>query len=163
MNPLNNGLWAYLAASPLLGLTVTLVAYQAAHWLYRRSGNHAAANPVLLAMLMLMGFLSLTGISYQRYFEGAQFVHFLLGPATVALAIPLYGQLRRLHAMALPLVLALCETSWNAVWALAIAPRFCASRSRRLSIAPAVLAFARARSSACRSAVASLSRCRAAS
>ena len=137
MNPLNNGLWAYLAASPLLGLTVTLVAYQAAHWLYRRSGNHAAANPVLLAMLMLMGFLSLTGISYQRYFEGAQFVHVLLGPATVALAIPLYGQLRRLHAMALPLLLALCAGSATAIISAVLIARACgASLATQLSLAP---------------------------
>lgn len=137
MNPASKDLWAYLSASPLLGLTITLVAYQAAHWLYRRSGNHPAANPVLLAMLMLIAFLSATGISYQRYFEGAQFVHFLLGPATVALAIPLYGQLRRLHAMVLPLLVSLLAGSFTAIVSAVLIARACgASLTTQLSFAP---------------------------
>lgn len=137
MNSANNGLWAYLSTSPLLGLTVTLLAYQCAHWLYRKAGNHPAANPVLIAMTMLIAFLELSGISYQRYFEGAQFVHFLLGPATVALAIPLYGQLRRLHAMALPLLVSLFIGSATAiVSAVLIARVLGASLATQLSFAP---------------------------
>jgi hypothetical protein len=96
--------WVYLAASPLLGLTMTLLAYQGATWLHRRSGGHPLANPVLLAVAVLVALLALTGTSYQTYFDGAQFVHFLLGPATVALAIPLYAQFDRLRRMALPLL-----------------------------------------------------------
>ena len=107
--------WAYLAASPLLGLTITLVAYQAAHWLFRKAKFHPAANPVLLSVLLLVPLLQLTGTPYKTYFEGAQFVHFLLGPATVALAIPLYGQIRRLHAMVMPLAIALLVGSATAI------------------------------------------------
>ncbi len=132
-----HGLWAYLATSPLLGLTLTLLAYQCAHWLFRRSGSHPAANPVLLAMLMLMGFMYLTDTPYATYFEGAQFVHFLLGPATVALAIPLYGQMRRLRAMALPLLVALLAGSASAiVSAVLIARALGASVATQLSFAP---------------------------
>jgi predicted murein hydrolase (TIGR00659 family) len=86
-------IWAYLAASPLLALTLTLVAYQAGSWVYRRAGLNPLLNPVLLAVILILAVLLPTGTSYQTYFEGAQFVHFLLGPATVALAIPLYRQL----------------------------------------------------------------------
>ena len=80
-------IWVYLAASPLLGLTVTLLAYQLAHALYRKSGQHPLANPVLIAVAILGTLLGLTGTAYETYFAGAQFVHFLLGPATVALEI----------------------------------------------------------------------------
>ncbi|WP_026381232.1 LrgB family protein [Afifella pfennigii] len=90
-------IWVYLAASPLLALTLTLMAYQLGAFLYRRAGMNPLLNPVLIAVLILVAILILTGTSYESYFEGAQFVHFLLGPATVALAIPLYRQLHQLR------------------------------------------------------------------
>ncbi|QID17187.1 LrgB family protein [Nitrogeniibacter mangrovi] len=98
-----SGLWVYLSARPLLGLTMTLVAYGIAWRIHQRFKSHPLANPVLIAVLLLVTVLTLTHTPYQRYFDGAQFVHFLLGPATVALAIPLYGQLQRLRRLALPL------------------------------------------------------------
>jgi putative effector of murein hydrolase len=54
-------------------------------------------NPVLIAVLALVAMLLLTGTGYADYFDGAQFVHFMLGPATVALAVPLYSQLKALR------------------------------------------------------------------
>lgn len=87
-------LWVYLSASPLLHLTLTLAAYVAARRLYLRFGSSPLLNPVLLAVLALVALLRLTDTPYRVYFEGAQFVHFLLGPATVALAIPLYRQVQ---------------------------------------------------------------------
>jgi hypothetical protein len=93
MTPPISEIWVYLSASPLLGLTITLLAYQGAFWIYQRSGCNPLANPVLIAVTVLVLFLTLTATSYETYFEGAKFVHFLLGPATVALAIPLYMQL----------------------------------------------------------------------
>lgn len=129
--------WAYLAASPLLGLTVTLVAYQAAYGLFRKAKFHPAANPVLLAVLILVPLLQLTHTPYKTYFEGAQFVHFLLGPATVALAIPLYGQIRRLHAMVFPLAVALLAGSLTAILtALIIGKLLGASTVTLISLAP---------------------------
>ncbi|MEI2422770.1 LrgB family protein, partial [Arthrospira platensis SPKY2] len=61
---------------------------------------------MLVAMLALIGLLLVTGTSYDTYFEGAQFIHFLLGPATVALAVPLYDNLRQIREMLLPLLFA---------------------------------------------------------
>ncbi len=130
-------IWVYLSASPLLGLTVTLLAYQGAWWLYKYAGFHPLANPVLLAVAALVLLLELTGTPYQTYFDGAQFVHFLLGPATVALAIPLHAQLPRLRAMALPLLTALLAGSLAAiVSAVAIGRLFGASEASLLSLAP---------------------------
>jgi len=130
-------IWVYLAASPLLGLTVTLVAYQAGYWLYRRSGHNPLVNPVLIAVVALVALLTLTGVDYATYFEGAQFVHFLLGPATVALAIPLFQQLRQLRQSLLAILVSVVAGSLTAAGsAVGIAWLLGASRETMLSLAP---------------------------
>jgi predicted murein hydrolase (TIGR00659 family) len=83
-------LWIYLSATPLFGLTATLVVYVLAQALYARLGQAAWANPVLWSVVTLASLLILTGVDYPTYFSGAQFIHFLLGPAVVALAWPLW-------------------------------------------------------------------------
>ena len=129
--------WVYLSASPLIGLTLTLLAYQFAFWLYQRSGHRAWANPVLIAIFLITLFLWATNIPYKRYFEGAQFVHFLLGPATVALAVPLFAQWKRLRRMALPLMVALFAGSATAaVSAMFIAKALGATPATVFSLAP---------------------------
>lgn len=85
-------LWVYLSREPLAALTATLLAWLAATWCAERARWHPAANPVLIAVLLLAAALLALGVEYRAYFAGAQFVHFLLGPATVALAVPLYRQ-----------------------------------------------------------------------
>ena len=99
--------WVYLAATPLLWLTLTLVAYLFAFALYRRSGFNPLVNPVAIAICVLLAILLSTQTSYQTYFDGAQFVHFLLGPATVALAVPLYEQWGKLRTHWVALMVAL--------------------------------------------------------
>ncbi len=130
-------IWVYLAATPLLGLTVTLLAYQLGHVIYRRAGLSPFANPVLIAVIVLVSLLALTGTDYATYFEGAQFVHFLLGPATVALAVPLYRNLKAVQRSALPLLIALLVGTVTAAGsAVGIAWLFGASRETLLSLAP---------------------------
>jgi predicted murein hydrolase (TIGR00659 family) len=99
--------WVYLSASPLLGLTMTLCAYLAAQSIFARCKASPLANPVMISIALIAAVLWLSGMSYERYFSGAQFVHFLLGPATVALAVPLVRQLPRLRRALLPLGAAL--------------------------------------------------------
>ncbi|MCB1916444.1 MAG: LrgB family protein [Rhodocyclaceae bacterium] len=130
-------IWVYLAATPLLGLTLTLVCYQIAFAIHRRLGMHPAANPVLLAVAMLVAVLLATDTPYPVYFDGAQFVHFLLGPATVALAVPLHAQFGRLKKLALPLLVALVAGSLAAALsAVALGAMFGASRELLMSLAP---------------------------
>jgi len=130
-------IWVYLSATPLLGLTITLVVYQLAYWVYRRAGFHPLLNPVALAVLALVVVLKATGTDYATYFDGAQFVHFLLGPATVALAVPLYAQLGKLKTQALPLLGALLIGSLVAIGsAVGIAWALGASRTTLVSLAP---------------------------
>ncbi|HET7526539.1 MAG TPA: LrgB family protein, partial [Burkholderiaceae bacterium] len=83
-------LWIYLAATPLFGLTATIVTYLLAQALYARLGQAPWANPVLWTVLVLVALLAVTRTPYPTYFSGAQFIHFLLGPAVVALAWPLW-------------------------------------------------------------------------
>jgi len=89
MNHSIQHLWTPLAATPLLWLVVTLAAYVIGLAMRRDCGGSAFASPVLVAIVFVVVVVLATGTSYKAYFAGAQFINFLLGPATVALAIPL--------------------------------------------------------------------------
>ena len=130
-------IWVFLASSPLLWLTVTVMVYLGALWLHRLSGRHALVNPVLVSVAALVCVLLLTRTPYPTYFDGAKFVHFLIGPATVALAVPLYGQLDRLKRMWLPIGIALLVGSATAIAsAVGIGYLLGASGETLLSLAP---------------------------
>ena len=130
-------IWVYLSANPLAGLTLTLVAYQCGLWLFEKLGRRPVLNPVLIAVILIAGVLSLSGIDYRTYFDGAQFVHFLLGPATVALAVPLYNQFQEVRRSALALVVALLVGSTaSALSAVALVWAFGGSAATILSMAP---------------------------
>ncbi|ACA16336.1 LrgB family protein [Methylobacterium sp. 4-46] len=130
-------LWVFLAHSPLLWLTVTLVAYVVADRVSLATNRHPLANPVLHAIWMIGLVLFATGTPYPVYFEGAQFVHFLLGPATVALAIPLYEHRATVLRALGPMLAALAIGSLVAVsTALAIARLLKVPDDVLLSLAP---------------------------
>lgn len=100
-------LWVYLSASPLLWLTLTLVTWILASELSKRLGRHPLVNPVLISILALSVMMITAEVPYERYFAGAQFIHFLLGPATVAIAVPLYRKWDDVRALLLPISVAL--------------------------------------------------------
>ncbi len=136
MNPFID-IWLYLSASPLLTLTLTLVAYQLAFLLYRKCKYNPLLNPVLVSVTMLVSILIFTKTSYKTYFDGAQFIHFLLGPATVALAIPLHAQMPKLRQVYKPMLVALIFSSFAAALsAVILAIILGVSRSTILSFAP---------------------------
>ena len=83
-------IWIYLQAEPLFWLTLTIGSYLIADFIYRKSNLFPLLNPVALSVLLVSLILISFNIQYERYFDGAKFIHFLLGPATVALAIPIY-------------------------------------------------------------------------
>ena len=107
--PAIHEIWVYLSGSPLLALTLTLGAYQLGLVAYGRSGRNPLANPVLIAVLLVACVIQAIDMPYAKYFEGAQFVHFLLGTATVSLAVPIYKGLAALHGRILPLLAALAS------------------------------------------------------
>jgi predicted murein hydrolase (TIGR00659 family) len=100
-------LWVYLETTPLFWLTATLAAFLVADALAKAAHRHPLVNPVAIAIAILGALLKLTGADYQTYFNGAQFVHFLLGPATVALGVPIYTNLALVKRNFWPLAAAL--------------------------------------------------------
>lgn len=130
-------LWVYLTQGPLLWLTVTLAGYAVADWLALRSGRHPLVNPVLVSVVLVGGVLVASGTGYATYFEGAQFIHFLLGPATVALALPLWEHRAVVRRSAVPMLAALAAGSVvAAVSAVGIVWAFGAPEAVVVAIAP---------------------------
>jgi predicted murein hydrolase (TIGR00659 family) len=107
--------WASVLHSPLLGLVLTLAAYLGARLLWTRSGHHSLANPVLVSIAAVVLVLLATGIDYADYLDGAQYISFLLGPATVALALPLHRQARHIRRSALPILVSLVAGAVSAI------------------------------------------------
>jgi len=132
-----NGLWVYLSASPLFGLTLTLIAYGIGYRLYSAAKSNPLINPVLIAIAIIITVLTVLHIPYQDYFAGGQFIHFLLGPATVGLALPLYKQVAKLKRLWLSISLALLfGVSLASFSTLLIAKYLGASHETLLSLAP---------------------------
>lgn len=110
VNPLSLHLfhvWAYLQARPLLGLASTLCAWEIACTFDRRAGHKAYSNPTVWSVLMLIAALLLTHTSYRTYFSGAVYIYFLLGPATVALAVPMYANWPAIKRYFVPILVSL--------------------------------------------------------
>ena len=132
-----NGLWVYLSASPLFGLTLTLIAYGIGYRLYSAAKSNPLINPVLIAIAIIIAVLTALHISYQDYFAGGQFIHFLLGPATVGLALPLYKQVAKLKRLWLTISLTLIVgVSLASASTVLIAHYLGASHETLLSLAP---------------------------
>src|SRR3546814_846683 len=130
-------LWTHLADSSLLGLFLSLLAYLLALVGYKRAAGNPLLLPVLTAVIAIVAFLIATGTPYPVYARHTWFLQFLIGPATVALAIPLYGQLNRLRHMFLPIVVALLAGCITAVVsAVAIAWALGATFATQASVAP---------------------------
>lgn len=130
-------LWSYLSTTPLIWLTTTILAYLVAHGFAQHLGNPPWANPVLMSVLLIAPVLWLTQTDYTTYFEGAQFIHFLLGPATVALALPLWDNRDTIRTSIAPIVLALIIGSIVAAGsAILLARAFGLPMEILLSLAP---------------------------
>jgi len=144
-------LWVYLSTTPLTWLAATLGAYLLADRISDALGRRPLANPVLLAVLILVIVLTTTGTDYRTYFDGAQFVHFMLGPATVALAVPLVAEARRVRRMLLPMLAALFAGATTAIvsavgvaWLLGASPATLASLAPKSVTTPVAMAIAEA-------------------
>lgn len=102
-----DGLWAHLSGGALFWLTLTLVVYSIADRLSLLARRNPLANPVLHSVWVIGTILVVSGTPYETYFDGAYFIHFLLGPATVALALPLYENRRVVLRSLVPIAAAL--------------------------------------------------------
>lgn len=104
--------------SPLFGLLLTLASYRLGQLLYARSHRHPLLHPLLVATVPVSAVLILANLDYETYLAQTSLLHFLLGPATVALAWPLYRQLRTIRSVWGPV---LVTTTIGAVLTVAIA------------------------------------------
>lgn len=130
-------LWVYLSGNPLLSLLMTLLVFTLAVRINRALGGTPLLHPVTLSIAMLIGLLLLVDMDYATYFEGAQFIHFLLGPATVALAIPLYDHRERVRRVLVPLLIACLTGIVTAVLStLGVALLLGAQHATLMSLAP---------------------------
>lgn len=77
--------------SVFIGVMISLASYGLGIWLRKKTGL-SFMNPLLISIILVIAFLLLTGVSYKTYAEGANAISFLLTPATICLAVPLYQQ-----------------------------------------------------------------------
>lgn len=132
-----DALTAWLAASPLPWLVLTMLAYTFTLTVYRRSGAHPLLIPPLTATALVVAVLLLTGTPYATYREGVGLLSFLIGPATVALAVPLFAQRERIRQLWRPIGVALLVGGTVAiVSALLIAWALGGTRETLMALAP---------------------------
>lgn len=130
--------WLSLAeGSPLPWLVLTMLVYMAAMAIYKKSGNRPMLIPVFTGVVVIVGILLVTGTSYETYRSGVALLGLMIGPATVALAIPLYAQRERIKELWLPISVALFVGCLVALLsALGIAWAFGGSQATLIAVAP---------------------------
>ncbi|MCE0760540.1 LrgB family protein [Marinobacter sp. G11] len=124
-------------AGPMLSIALTLAAFLVANWLFARFRRPLWMPPVLIAALLLAAVVALSGIGFEEYEQGARWLTVLLGPATVALGVPLYQQMHHIRALWKPILVTLpLAATLAAVYALGIAWLMGASPLVLSSLAP---------------------------
>lgn len=117
-------------------IALTFAIYLCASRLRRRFGL-SLMNPILISVIVLVGFLMSTGVEYETYYEGGKYIEFWLKPAVVALGVPLYRQLSTIRKQLMPLLLAeLAGCIAGLVSVVAIAELLGATKEVVMSLAP---------------------------
>ncbi|PKL98855.1 MAG: hypothetical protein CVV19_09970 [Gammaproteobacteria bacterium HGW-Gammaproteobacteria-9] len=128
--------WQALIHHPLFGVGITLAVFQLAYSAYEKT-RWVFLQPVLVSMTLIVGILLLCGIDYDEYRISAQWLTLLLGPATVALAVPLYLNLRRIRELFGPIVITLLVAGvFATALGMALAWAFGADRMILMTLAP---------------------------
>ena len=132
-----HSVWTQITPTPLFGVALTVLSYAVGLAIQRACRGAAVANPVLISILLIALILKATGTSYQTYFAGGQFINFLLGPATVALAVPAIKNWEHLKRNLLGVLLAVATGSLVSVFTGIALVKLCGgSRQVALSMAP---------------------------
>ncbi|MCQ4327087.1 LrgB family protein [Pseudomonas stutzeri] len=128
--------WQALIHHPLFGVGITLVIFQLAYAAYEKT-RWVFLQPVLVSMTLIVGVLLLCGLDYAEYRISAQWLTILLGPATVALAVPLYLNLRRIRELFGPIVITLLVAgTFATALGMALAWAFGADEMILMTLAP---------------------------
>jgi predicted murein hydrolase (TIGR00659 family) len=136
-------LWLTDAMQPATWMTLTILAYVLATEAQRRCKATPLLNPTLLSIAAIIAVLLLTHSNYDAYFRAVEPIHLLLGPATVALGLPLYKQLRVIRSNAVPIMAAVivgaftaCASAVGIAWLLGGSPVLLRSLAPKSITAP---------------------------
>ncbi len=128
--------WTWLRTSPLFGITITLATYALGRWLYEGTGS-PLVQPVLVAIVVIVVVLKVFGISYADYLSGGSYVGFWLGPATVALALPLHHEWHLVRRAAVPIAVGVVSGALVSITAAVLVTKVAGgSRLLQLTMAP---------------------------
>lgn len=128
--------WDAVIHHPLFGVAITLAAFQLSFALFERT-RWVFLQPVLISMLVLVGILLACGIRYEEYWQSAELLTVMLGPATVALAVPLYLNMRRIRELFAPTMITLLVAgSLATALGMALAWAFGAEQMILMTLAP---------------------------
>lgn len=123
-------------STPLFGILLTLIAFECGVTIHKKF-SHTLVNPLLIANVLIIGFLCATGISYDTYKVGGDYISFFLGPVTVVLAVPLYKQIQHLKKHWFPILTGICVGSLTSILCvIATSKLFHLSETLMLSIVP---------------------------
>lgn len=123
-------------STPLFGILLTLIAFECGVAIHKKF-SHTLVNPLLIANVLIIGFLCATGISYDTYKVGGDYISFFLGPVTVVLAVPLYKQIQHLKKHWFPILIGICIGSLTSILCvIATSKLFHLSETLMLSIVP---------------------------
>lgn len=126
-----------LSTSPVLAIVLTLGAYFAGNRLFRMLKQPVWLPPILISAMLVSGMIVILTMEYAEYREGSQWLSVLLGPATVALGVPLYQQMHHIRALWRPILFTLpVAATLAAVYAVVIAAALGASPEVLASLAP---------------------------
>lgn len=130
-----DALIAYVMNTPLSWIIITLSAYKIGIIIYEKTGKNALLQPIVIAYVIMLPILIVAQIPYKQYFESVSILHFFLGPATVALALPLYKNLKLIQSYFLPILITLAFGGiFTILSAIAILWLFGASKITMLSM-----------------------------
>ncbi|WP_372971164.1 LrgB family protein [Marinobacter sp.] len=126
-----------LATSPALAIALTLGAFFAGNRIFRLLGHPVWLPPIVISATLVSSAIAILAIDYGEYREGALWLSALLGPATVALGVPLYQQMHHIRALWRPILFTLpVAATLAAVYAVVIAALLGASPEVLASLAP---------------------------
>lgn len=91
-----------LTGNILFGIVISLIAFEVGLFIYKKT-EFPLFNPLLISIILIIGFLILFKVDFDVYNKGGQFINMFLGPATVVLAVPLYKQLQLLKQHLIPI------------------------------------------------------------
>ena len=86
------------------GLFISLIAFEIGLIIYRKT-KFPLFNPLLIAIIIVIGFLKVFNIDFDTYNQSGQFINMFLGPATIVLAVPLYKQFELLKKNFIPIII----------------------------------------------------------